>query len=1044
MISKFFIDHPRFAFVISILFIIAGAIAIKVLPVAQYPDIAPSQISITANYPGADAQTLMDTVIQPIETNINGVKNMIYFSSTATDSGTASINVSFDIGTDGDMNTVNTQNRVNWTSTLPEDVQRLGVTTKERSANMLQVISLYSPDGSLDELALSNFMTIYVKDRLSRIPGVGDVSMFGEKKYAMRAWLDPDKMASLGITVDDVTSAIQAQNVQVSAGAIGDSPSSGTQKLRIALSTQGRMTEVEEFERIVIRSEDDGSAVRLGNIAKVELGAENYSSAAQSNGKPSASLAIYQLSDANGLEIAKEVAKELETIKATMFPPGLDYRIQYDSTKFIDSSIKEVVQTLIEAVLLVILVTFIFLQDWRSTLVPTIAIPVSLIGTFGIMYVIGFSINLITLFGLILAIGIVVDDAIVVIENVNRLMEEEKLSPRDAAVKSMEQVTGPVIATTAVLLAMFVPVCFLPGITGVMYRQFGITISIAVVISSINALTLSPALSAILLKPMPQDGSKRKKFILFRWFDSFFDKLTNAYALIVKHLVRKAFLVLIATGLVLFTAFRIFGALPSGFVPDEDQGAFFVSVQLPDASSLERTRLVCDKINEVLAKTDTVEAYMTVAGFNILQGVASSNNALVLVTLKDWDQRPDMPLGKVMAKFSADLKDVHEAVIMPFGVPSIPGIGTTGGQSFVIQDPAGTMTPSEMQNAVNDFIAAANSAPEIASAFTTFRASFPQIYIEVDREKALKMGVSLSSVNNALKGIFGYTYINDFNKFGKTYKVEVQAQSSFRDKVDDISSLKLVNSEGGLVPLGTLAQIKTHYVPQFLQHYNMLSSVTVSASAADGVSSGQAMAALERIAAETLPYGMTYAWTDMSYQEKQAGNQIYIIFALAIIFIYLFLVAQYESWMVPLSVIASVPIAFFGAVLSLLVIRIDNNIYAQVGFVLLFGIACKTAILIVEFAKEQHEKASMGIVESAEFAAKLRFRAVLMTAVSFILGTWPLVVAFGASSVSRRSLGTAVFGGMLVSVILGTLCIPAFYVVFQKITEFCTGKNKTL
>ncbi len=1041
MISRFFIDHPRFAFVISILFLLAGGIALLTLPVTQYPNISPSLISISANYPGADAQTVMDTVIQPIESKVNGVKKMLYMSSSAADNGSAVINVTFDIGTDGDQNTVNTQNRVNWaTAQLPEEVQRQGVTVKEKSANMLMVLSLYSPDGSMDALALSNFLSIYVKDQLARIPGVGDVVQFGEMTFAMRVWLDPDKMAALKLTVGDVTAAIRAQNVQVSAGSLGDSPAGKDQAFRLAVSTRGRLEDVEDFKNIVIRSTTDGSNIRLHDIAEVELGAENYSSICLSNGQPAAAMAVYQLNDANGLEIARQILEKMENLKKDLFPPGLEYRIQYDSTGFIVSSIDEVRKTLIEAVLLVVLVTFLFLQDWRSTLVPTIAIPVSLIGTFAVMSVLGYSINLITLFGLILAIGIVVDDAIVVIENVNRLMEEEDLDPRSAAIKSMQQVTGPVIATTAVLLAMFVPVCFLPGITGVMYRQFGVTISVAVLISSVNALTLSPALSAVLLKK--SSGKKRKKFFLFRCFDAFFDKFTAGYMVLVRLLVRKAFVVLLIVAGLLFASWRIFGILPSGFVPEEDQGAFFINIQLPDAAALPRTEEVLEKINERLQKLDSVDKYLTVAGFNIINGISASNCGLGIVVLKDWNERPGKKTqNDVIAEFRKLVEDIPEAAIMPFGVPTIPGIGTTGGFSFVVEDPSGSMTPSQMQEIVNELVAEANSDPVLSGVFSTYRATFPQVYLDIDREKALKMGVELDTVNAALQGLFGYTYVNDFNKFGKSYKVEVQAKADARDDISDISAVKIRNRYGEMLPLGTLASVRQKFVPQYLSRYNMLSSVQITGSPAPGHSSGEAMDAMERIAREKLPDGMTFEWTDMSYQEKLAGGQIYLIFALALLFIYLFLVAQYESWMLPISVILSVPVALFGALISLLITRIDNNIYAQVGFVLLFGIACKTAILIVEFAREQREK-GMGIVESAEFAAHLRFRAVLMTAVSFILGTYPLVVAFGASSVSRRSLGTAVFGGMVVSVIFGTLMIPAIFVVVQWITEFFCGKKK--
>ncbi len=1040
MISQFFINRPRFAIVIAILFLLSGLIALFTLPITLYPNITPSVITVSTRYPGADAQTVLDTVIQPIESQINGVKRMLYMSSTATDDGSASVKVTFDIGTDGDTNTVNTQNRVNWaTAQLPQEVQRQGVITKEASSNILAVITLYSSNGTYSELELSNFMSISVKDEIARIPGVGDVMEFGEMTYAMRIWLDTMRMASLKVTVEDVKSAIAAQNVQVSAGALGDAPSSPEQAERLSVAAQGRLANPEQFGSIVIRSNSDGSQVRLRDIARVEMGAETYSGISTLNGKPAAMLAVYQLNEANGLEIAREINKRLDRLKNNLFPEDLEYGIQYDTTKFITASIDEVKNTLFEAVLLVVLVTFLFLQDWRSTLVPTIAIPVSLVGTFAVMLGIGYSINMTTLFGLILAIGIVVDDAIVVIENVSRLMEEEHLPPKEAALKSMKQVTGPIIATTSVLLAMFVPVCFLPGITGVMYRQFGITISVAVFISMINALTLSPALCALLLKPVDPN---RRKFFFFRWFDAGFDKLTRGYSAIVKSLLRKSVLVLLLYAVMGAGALKLYTLLPTGFIPNEDQGAFFVSVQLPDGASLMRTEKVTQKVTGILRGIPEVEDFIFTSGFNILNGINASNCAFGIVTLKDWSERKDKEKQQdaVIAKFYAKALQIPDASIVPFGVPSIPGLGTTSGFSLMLQDTSGNMTPQDFQKTLNEILVEANNSPVFSSVYSTFRASFPQVYLDIDREKAIRLGVTPDSINTALQGIFGSTYVNDFNKYGKSYKVELQGDNVFRDDVRDLTKAYVRNGKGDMVPLGTLVDIKYNFVPQFLTRYNMFQSVLVNGSAAPGYSSGQAMDEMEKIV-KKVNSGMSFEWTDMSYQEKLAGNQIVIVFALALLFIYLFLVAQYESWMIPFSVLLSVPVAFLGAVLSLYLLNIENNIYTQVGFVLLFGIACKTAILIVEFAKEQHEKGTP-ILEAAEYAARLRFRAVLMTAVSFILGTFPLVVALGAGAVSRRSLGTAVFGGMLVSVIIGTLLIPVFYAVIQRMIEWARKKTE--
>ena len=1038
MISRFFIERPKFSFVVSIVITLAGFIAMLALPVTQYPDIVPSQVQITSAYPGADAMTVQQTVIEPIEAQVNGVKDMLYMSSTSSDSGAAVTTVTFAPGTSGDMNTVNVQNRVNWASAnLPDEVRRQGVIVKEKSSNMLLVICIYSPKGSYDSLFLSNYASINIEDEISRIPGISDVYMLGEQKYSMRIWLDPDKMASLKMTTEDISNAIKSQNIQVSAGAIGDPPCSDKQLLRLTVQTQGRLKDVEEFKNIVIRQAQNGGSVKIRDVAKVDLGAENYNSVGWLNGKPSSLLAVYQFNDANGLSIAKDCIAKLEELKKR-FPNDLDYGIKYDTTKFIKTSIEEMILTLFEAVFLVILITFIFLQDWRATLIPTIAIPVSLIGTFAVLLAVGYTINLITLFGLILAIGIVVDDAIVVIENVNRLMTEEKLPPKEAAIKTMEQVTGPVIATTMVLLAMFIPICFLPGITGEMYRQFGVTISVAVLISSINALSLSPALSALILRP--PGAVPKKKFFFFRWFDFVFGKISGSFAVIVSTLVRKSVLILLMYMVMMFVSYKLYGLLPTGFIPEEDQGAFFINVQLPDGSALPRTQRVVDKVTEMAKNTHGVSDVIVTSGYSILTGTAASNNAMVIVILDDWSKRktPALQQDAILNKLRGELYQIPEAMVMPFTVPAIPGLGSSGGFSFVIEDTTGT-NPQRLAGAANDLIVKANEAPEMAGVFSTFRANIPQIYVKVDREKALKMGVAIQDINDAFQSLLGYSYINDFNKFGKVYKVEIQAQSQFRSDITGLSSIKLRNRNGEMVPLDTLVEVETRFGPQFLTRYNMYSSLTVNGSAASGQSSGQAMKAMEKLAEKTLPSGMKYEWTDMSYQEKLAGGKVIFVFILALIFIYLFLVAQYESWMIPIAVMLSVPIAFLGALGALFARGIDNNIYTQVGFVLLFGLAAKTAILIVEFAKELCEKdENMSPADAAIHAAKLRFRAVVMTAISFVLGVLPLVTASGAGALSRRALGTTVFGGMAVSCILGTILIPSFFVVIMLVV----GKKK--
>ena len=1050
MISGFFIDRPRFAFVISIVMTLAGTVALFTLPVTQYPDVTPGQVSISATYTGADAQTVQETVIQPIEAQVNGVKRLLYITSTATDTGSASINAVFDIGTDGDANTVNTQNRVNWAdSQLPQDVRRQGVTVKEQSPSMLMVIAVHSPDGAYDSLFLNNLATINIKDELARISGVGSVDLLGELTYAIRIWLDPDRMASLNITVDEVSSALEAQNVQVSAGALGDAPGASEGKFRYALQTQGRLSSPEEFGQIIVRSTDKGEQVKLKDIARIELGSESYKSSSLYDGKPAALLAVYQLANSNGIEIARKCKEKLKELKPT-FPPGVDYAFSYDTTLFIEASIAEVKETLIEAVICVILITWLFLQNWRATLVPSIAIPVSLVGTFAVMSVIGYSINLITLFGLILAIGVVVDDAIVVTENVTRLIEQEGLSPRDAAWKSMEEVTGPVIATTAVLLAMFVPICFLPGITGVIFRQFGVTISVAVSLSTVNALTLSPALCSLILRKGATGGSN---FFLFRWFNVVFDWSTVRYGKVANFFIHHLSAVLISIALLVFGCWKLYDILPTGFIPDEDQGALFINVQLPDAASLSRTSAIVDRLDKAIRKVPGVEHTMAVPGYSILTSSQASNNALVLVKLTPWSVRktPELAQEAIRMKLQELAKAEPGAVIMAFGTPTIPGIGNMGGFSFVVEDTTGTH-PARLQAAVEKLCRAASAHPAIAGAISPFRASTPQVFLDIDREKAMKLGISISSINTLLQALTGTTYVNDINKFGKVYKVELQGDSPYRENVEQLLNFRVRNSKGEMVPLSSIASVSRRFAPQYLNRFNLYSSATISGAAAPGHSSGEAMNAMEQIAKENLPPGMKYDWTDMSYQEKVAGAPIKIagleipvmavIIGLALLFMYLFLVAQYESWMIPVAVLLSVPVAFFGSLLFLWIGHVENNLYTQVGFILLFGIACKTAILIVEFAKVQHENGK-SITEAALYAANLRFRAVLMTAFSFVLGVMPLVVATGAGAASRISLGTAVFGGMLVAAVVGTLLIPSFYVVIQRLTEFCGGGKAT-
>jgi len=1039
MISKFFIDRPRFACVISIITVLAGMIAIKYLPIAEYPNITPSQIMVTASYPGADAETVQKAVIAPIEEQLNGVKGMLYMTSTASDAGTASITITFGIGSDGDANTVNVQNRVNWaTTSLPQAVRDQGIIVKEQNSNILMFVTLTSPKGTLSALQLNNYARNYIKEEFVRIPGVGDVNNFGELRYAMRIWLDPQRMAGLNMNVEDVINAVRAQNVQVAAGSIGEEPIDSGQIFRFTVQTKGRLNEVEDFENIVIRSTGDGRNIKVKDIAKVELASERYSTRAKNDGHNAAMMAVYQLAEANGLQIAAKIKDTIKKLEKN-FPEDMKCNIVYNTTEYISSSIHEVIKTLLEAIVLVILITFLFLGDWRSTLIPTAAIPVSLIGTFAFLFILGFSINVITLFGLILAIGIVVDDAILVIENVNRLMHEEHLSPKEAAIKTMRQVSGAVIATTLVLLAMFAPICFLGGITGEIYRQFGITISIAVLISSVNALTLSPALSALVLKRV---GPDHKKFIFFRWFDRIFESFTGKYMWIVKSLIRKVILVVILIGIISAVGLKIYQILPKGFLPNEDKGAFFIHVQLPNAATLSRTQKVIDKISKHFRPMKGVETVASVAGFNLLGGTAASNCGLVVVKLAPWEERknPGLSQKAFIGRAYGFLSQIREAIAMPFGIPALPGMGGTSGFSFVLEDLTGTH-PKRLADMAFRLMMAANQNPKLFRVFTTFTANEPKVFVKVDRRKALDMGVSMANINNALKAYIGQAYVNDFNKYGKVYRVWVQGKMSARSEKEDIKSIYVRSSKGKMVPLSSLVDIEMKLGPQYLKRHNMRSSLVLLGQRAPGISSGEAMAEMEKIANKILPIGMTFDWTDMSYQEKAASGRVVTILALSLLFIYLFLVAQYESWMIPGGVMLAIPIAFLGAVVSLLAMGMSSDIYSQVGMVLLFGVSAKTSILIIEFAKSEYESGKT-IFEAATSAAKLRFRAVLMTAISFICGTIPLVIASGAGAASRQALGVTVVGGMILSCILGTLLVPGFYVIIQKIVDFTQRKNK--
>ena len=1030
MFSAFFIRRPIFATVISLVIMLAGLAAIRALPVEQYPDIVPPQVQVQANYPGASAQVIADTVASPLEQSINGVEDMIYMQSSSSSNGQLTLNVSFKIGTDPDQATINVNNRVQSALTqLPQEVRRQGVTVTKQSTAMLQIISLYSPDRRFDTLYTSNYATLNIVDELKRIPGVGNVVNFASQDYSMRVWLKPDQLAKLKLTPSDVSAAINQQNAQYAAGKVGAEPMPKATEFTYTVTTQGRLTDVKEFENIIIRSNPDGSNLRLKDVARVELGALNYDFMGTYNGVPTVPIGIYLSPGANQLAVADQVKATMAKLSES-FPTGLSYSIPYDTTDFVKVSIDEVYKTFLEAMVLVFAVVYLFLQNWRATLIPCLAVPVSIIGTFAGMYALGFSINTLTLFGMVLAIGIVVDDAIVVLENVERIMSEEKLPPREASIKAMEEVAGPVVAIVLVLVSVFLPVAFLGGIAGQMYKQFAITIAVSVTISGIVALTLTPALCALLLKEGHQ-----KPAGFFVKFNQFFDKVTHRYTEGVRFLLKRVLLAFVVFGAMLAITAGLFRMVPGSLAPEEDQGYVIGAAILPDGASLSRTAEAMDKFGAELQKNPAVSVVMNFAGFDILSGGNKTNAGVSFVTLKPWSERK----GEDQSAFAV-VKDIFrigggisEGVVLGFNPPPISGMSSTGGFEAFIQNRSGA-SPEEIGVQVKKLVAAAAKRPELAGISTTFSADVPQINVKLDREKTVAYGVQINQVFDTMQSTFGSLYVNDFNKFGRIYKVQLQSEADFRSKIDDLRNVYVRSASGNMIPITSLVTVEMTTGPQTLERFNAFPAAKVVGGPAPGYSSGESLKAMQDVAKEVLPSDYTLAWSGSAYQEQSTSGSSFMVFGFGMIMVFLILAAQYERWTLPLAVLTAVPFALFGAIMATWLRGLQNDIYFQVALVALIGLAAKNAILIVEFAVMKYEE-GMNLFDASLEAAKLRFRPIVMTSLAFILGVVPLAISSGAGSASRHAIGTGVIGGMLAATFIAVFFIPLFFMLIMKVSN---------